>query len=238
MKLWEHSGSELCSMPVDALAMLVLEAFGPNGSNVDSFFKGAAQLHAEVYRQPGVAERIADAWAWLEAHALVGPNPTQSSANARRMTQSGREALKYGLQRLQAGQRLDVDLHPLLAWTVRRQFLMGEFELAAFAALKEVEVRVRALGGFPDEQVGVGLMAAAFSPKGPGPLADPSAEAGEQAAMMALFRGAIGTFKNPSSHRAVNYDDPVLAAEVVLLADLLMRLLDRVEARELPQRPG
>jgi hypothetical protein len=29
----------------------------------------------------------------------------------------------------------------------------------------------------------------------------------------------------------VNYDDPVLAAEVVLLADLLMRLLDRVEAR-------
>jgi len=55
---------------------------------------------------------------------------------------------------------------------------------------------------------------------------------------MALFRGAIGTFKNPSSHRAVNYDDPVLAAEVVLLADLLMRLLDRVEARELPQRPG
>ena len=48
---------------------------------------------------------------------------------------------------------------------------------------------------------------------------------------MALFRGAIGTFKNPSSHRIVNYDDPVLAAEVVLLADLLMRLLDRVEAR-------
>jgi hypothetical protein len=49
--------------------------------------------------------------------------------------------------------------------------------------------------------------------------------------MMALFRGAIGTFKNPSSRRAVNYDDPVLAAEVVLLADLLMRLLDRVGAR-------
>lgn len=201
-------------MPVDALAMLVLEAFGPNGWNVDSFFKSAGQLHAELYRQPGVAERIADAWAWLEAHALVGPNPTHSSANSRRMTQSGREALKYGLQRLQAGQRLD--LHPLLAWTVRRQFLMGEFELAAFAAHKEVEVRVRALGGFPDEQVGVGLMAAAFSPNGPGPLADPSAEAGEQEALMALFRGAIGTFKNPSSHRAVNYDDPVLAAPAVL----------------------
>jgi uncharacterized protein (TIGR02391 family) len=212
--------------------MLVLEAFGPTGWNVDSFFKGSAQSHP-VFNQQGVAERIADAWSWLEAHALVGPNPAQSSsANARRMTQAGRDALQYGLGRLRAGQRLDVDLHPSLAWNIRRQFLLGEFELAAFAALREVEIRVRALGGFGDELLGVALMANAFSPKGPGPLADPQAEPGEQEAMMALFRGAIGTFKNPSSHRAVNYDDPILAAEVVLLADLLMRLLDRVEARQ------
>ncbi|GAB3261642.1 TIGR02391 family protein [Arthrobacter pigmenti] len=176
--------------------------------------------------------RIADAWAWLEAHALIGPHPFQSSsANARRITEAGKKALQHGLQRLKAGQRLDVDLHHLLAWTVRRQFLMGEFELAAFAALKEVEVRVRPLGGFSDELVGVGLMAAAFTPRGPGALTDKNAEAGEQEAMMALFRGAIGTFKYPSSHRAVDYDNPVLAAEVVLLADLPMRLLDRIEAR-------
>jgi uncharacterized protein (TIGR02391 family) len=145
------------------------------------------------------------------------------------MTDAGRQALVHGLGRLQAGQRLDVDLHPTLAWTVRRQFLMGEFELAAFAALKEVEVRVRTLGGFGSDSIGVPLMTAAFSSKRP--LRDVSAEGGEQEAVMSLFRGAIGTFKNPSSHRAVDYDDPVLAAEVVLLADLLMRLLDRVEAR-------
>jgi uncharacterized protein (TIGR02391 family) len=132
---------------------------------------------------------------------------------------------------LKAGQRLDVDLHPTLAWTVLRQFLLGEFELAAFAALREVEIRVRALSGLGDEVIGVALMAAAFSPKVPGPLADSTAEAGEHEAMMALFRGVLGTFKNPSSHRSLNYDDPVLAAEVVLLAGLLMRLLDRAEAR-------
>lgn len=225
-------------MPVDALAMLVLEAFGPTGWNVDSFFKGAQQQHSAVWNQAGVPGRIADAWAWLEGHALIGPNPEQStSANARRMTESGHQALKYGLTRLKAGRRLDVDLHPTLAWTVRRQFLMGEFELAAFAALKEVEVRVRTLGGFSDEHVGVALMGSAFSPKAPGPLADTNAEGGEQEAVMALFRGAIGTFKNPSSHRAVNYDDPVLAAEVVLLADLLMRLLDQVESRKAAGTP-
>jgi hypothetical protein len=33
-------------------------------------------------------------------------------------------------------------------------------------------------------------------------------------------------FKNPSSHRQVEYDDPTAASEVVLLADLLLRLLD------------
>jgi len=230
MNLWDHTADELNSMPIDAVAMLVLEAFGPDGWNVNNFFMEAV-AQQPVYREQGVPERIAEAWAWLEAHALIGPNPQQSSANARRMTAGGRDALKHGLQRLKAGRRLDVDMHPLLAWTVRRQFLMGEFELAAFAALKEVEVRVRQLGGFSDDLIGVPLMAAAFSPKGPGPLVDTNADGGEQEAVMALFRGAIGTFKNPSSHRAVDYDDPVLAAEVVLLADLLMRLLDRVEAR-------
>ena len=231
MRLWSHTRDELLNLPIDALAMLVLDAFGVDGWNVDSFFKGAAQSHT-VFNQPGVADRVADAWAWLEAHALISPSPRNStSPNARRMTQAGREALEYGLVRLKAGQRLDVDLHPSLAWNIRRQFLLGEFELAAFAALREVEIRVRALGGFGDELLGVALMASAFNPKTPGPLVDPSAEAGEKEAMMALFRGAIGTFKNPSSHRAVNYDDPTLAAEVVLLADLLMRLLDRVEAR-------
>jgi uncharacterized protein (TIGR02391 family) len=48
---------------------------------------------------------------------------------------------------------------------------------------------------------------------------------------MNLFSGAIGLFKNPTSHRAVSYDDPAMASEVILLADLLFRLLDRVEAR-------
>jgi uncharacterized protein (TIGR02391 family) len=231
MNLWEHTPAELRAMPLDALAMLVLDDFGERGWNVDSYFKKTAQSHGEIYNQPGVAPRIAEAWAWLEAHVLIGRHPTQDSPNARKITEGGRDALKHGLARLRSGQRLSIDMHPSIATTVRTQFLMGEFELAAFAAMRQVEIRVRHLGKYGDEQIGVGLMAAAFSPKGPGPLADPAAELGEQEAMMALYRGAIGTFKNPSSHRAVDYDDPILAAEVVLLADLLLRLLDRVEAR-------
>jgi len=97
--------------------------------------------------------------------------------------------------------------------------------------MKEVEVRVRELAGAADSLLGTKLMQQAFSPTVPGPLTDQRADGGEQVAAMNLFSGAIGLFKNPTSHRPVNYDDPIVAGEIVLLADLLLRLLDQIEAR-------
>ena len=220
-------------MPLDALALLVLADFD-GGWNYRSYFIERAQRHGAVYRQEGVPERIAEAWAWLESKALVGPHPHQNSSDSRMVTESGRHALKHGLDQLRAAERLNVDLHPSIATRVRRQFLMGEFEPAVLVALREVEIRVRRMSGFGEDKLGVQLMTAAFNPnpKTPGPLVDSGAEAGEQEATMALFRGAMGLFKNPPSHRAVDYGDPTFAAEVVLLADLLLRILDRINQRE------
>ena len=187
-----------------------------------------------MYRSPSVRDRLADAWAWLESNGLVGFQPAQSfSALARRVTAAGTRALQdSGFQRLQAAVRLNSELHPALASTsVRSQFLIGDYELEAFVSLRQVEIRVRSLGGYPDDLLGMKLMERAFSP-GAGPLCDPSADPGEQQARMALFRGAIGTFKNPTSHRAVGYDSPTLASEIIMLADLLMRLLDQAQARQ------
>jgi Protein of unknown function (Hypoth_ymh) len=62
-----------------------------------------------------------------------------------------------------------------------------------------------------------------------GPLHREETQAGEAVATMDLFKGAIGLFKNPASHRRVDLDDATEAAEIVLLADLLMRILDRLE---------
>lgn len=60
-----------------------------------------------------------------------------------------------------------------------------------------------------------------------GPLAHKEADPGEREATSALFAGAVGVFKNTGSHRQVDYDDSTEAAEVVLFADLLMRILDQ-----------
>ena len=62
---------------------------------------------------------------------------------------------------------------------------------------------VLALG---NDLVGVALMQNAF--KEGGPLSDSTAEKGEIVARMNLFAGAIGSYKNPPSHRAVTFDGP------------------------------
>lgn len=103
---------------------------------------------------------------------------------------------------------------------------MGEYETAAFAAMKAVEVRVREMGRFPDSDIGVPLMRKAFGPGGP--LNDESIDSGERDGRRELFSGAIAVIKNPTSHRDVEYDDPTEASEAILLADLLMRILDRI----------
>jgi uncharacterized protein (TIGR02391 family) len=72
-------------------------------------------------------------------------------------------------------------------------------------------------------------MRQSFGPNGP--LTDPEMHPGEQRATMDLFAGGIGVFKNPGSHRTVRFEDPAMAREAILLADLLHRLLDVVEAR-------
>ena len=137
-----------------------------------------------------------------------------------------------------------MELHPRIAGKVRSQFLLGDPETAVLVAMKAVEIRVRELGGFPDSLIGVRLMQEAFKAENreaarpAGPLANSELDGGEQFGWMQLFCGAIAMFKNPSSHRQVDYDDPTVAAEVILLADLLLRLLDDIAASRPHADPG
>jgi hypothetical protein len=72
--------------------------------------------------------------------------------------------------------------------------------------------------------IGCALMRDAFAPKN-GVLSDAQAVPGEQTALMELFTGAIGYFKNPGSHREVE-PTAIEAAESIMLASRLLRIVD------------
>ncbi len=192
----------------------------------------AQQPQARLYG-PGdldhpAARAYNEGWEWLAARGLI----TQSAISERRdwwtVSRLGARVAREQnpSAHLRSAALLDADLHPTIGETVRSLFTQGQYELAAFEAMRQVEIRVRALAGATDRDVGTHLMRLAFDPVA-GPLADPQQEKGERQATSDLFAGAMGTFKNPTSHRQVTYQDPSEASEVALLADLLLRILDR-----------
>ncbi|HET7052505.1 MAG TPA: TIGR02391 family protein [Solirubrobacterales bacterium] len=224
-------------LPIDELAMRVLRHFADKGDvnrhNLTN--KPAWTEHGSGKELDEMMRALAEAYDWLERHGLVARDPAGGGSEWAFITRLGHKVLedRDALEAVRAGHRLEVDLHPSIEQTARSQFLLGQYDLAVFSALREVEARVRQLSGADDSDIGMKLMADAF--KEGSSLRDPAMDKGEAEAIMALFRGAIGTFKNPTSHRPVEYDDPTLASEIVLLADLLMRLLDRIEADQVDQ---
>jgi uncharacterized protein (TIGR02391 family) len=221
--------SAVVALPVDELALAVLDDLLRSGGWSEyNYLVEAAQAPQFTSRDDAV-RALAEALGWLRARGFIARTPGQSHDAAIFVTRAGRSAVDNDLTHVRALDRLHEGLHPAIERRARRQFLLGEFEQAVFVSMKAVEVRVRQLGAFPDDLVGVDLMNRAFGPTGP--LTDSSAVKGEQEGTRALFTGAYAVLRNPSGHREVDYDDVAEAAEAVTVASLLMRVLDRVEAR-------
>ncbi|MDO8184654.1 TIGR02391 family protein [Conexibacter sp. JD483] len=217
---------ELLDVPIDQLGLMVLKDFLDNdGWNRSSYVGEARGAGASIQIQRALAE----AFSWLEGRGLLALDPSQSSSNAVFVTRIGRLVAEDGPDAFYATERLQRNLHRAIERVARPQFLIGAYEQGVFVAMKAVEVRVRALCRLGDEVVGVDLMNKAWGRSGL--ITDPDAVPGEQEGTRALFAGAYAVFRNPSGHREVDYDDVVEAAEMVQLASLLMRILDRTERR-------
>lgn len=220
------------NLPLPDLALKLLAKLGSGTIDANSTFRGFDAAIRDDPPSDGqiMLNRLSDAWAWLESHGLLGPD-TQPASNGQRVTESGRELINdpKAITTVWAADRLAGSLDPLLS-SARSNFALGDYETSCFAALKVVEVEVRRIAGLSNELIGVNLMRKAFNTKD-GALTDSAAEGGEKEATANLFAGAIGAYKNPTSHRTVRFDEPMEAAEVIQLADLLLRIVHRAEKR-------
>jgi len=218
-------------LPVDELGLLILaDLVATKEWNEYNY----GNLHRQDVKggysaNAAAREAISEAIGWLRSHGMIARKTEDNNPDSIFVTRWGHRALTKSSAEIRAVDRIQDNLHPLIGQRVRRQFLLGEYEQAIFVAMKAVEVRVRRVGGFGDDLIGVDLMTRAF--KAGGPLADPTAPGGEVEGTMMLFRGAYAVLRNPSGHREVTFDDVTAASEAVMTASLLMRMLDKIESR-------
>jgi uncharacterized protein (TIGR02391 family) len=175
-----------------------------------------------------VEEAVREAWAWLEGQGLliktpgyIGHNPLRSLSRRARQLANEPDARKVFSAR-----RIPKEtLHHAIREDVWSLYLRGKYDQAVLVAMKAVEVAVREAAGFTDADYGTDMIARAFNENN-GPLRDPAAQPSERIALRNLFVGAHGSYKNPHSHRNVPLDDPDEAAEIIMLANHLLRIVD------------
>ncbi|OHB66150.1 MAG: TIGR02391 family protein [Planctomycetes bacterium RBG_13_60_9] len=170
---------------------------------------------------------IMEAWVWLEREICIAPLPFSGNSGSVFVTRTGyRLAESCNLPGDMRANLLPKGvLHPVIAQAVWSAFIRGEYTMAVLEAFKQVEVAVREAGHFATSEIGVPLMRKAFHPDS-GPLTDNSADPGERQALSDLFAGAIGSYKNPHSHRNVILADRNEALEVIMLASRLLKIVD------------
>lgn len=175
---------------------------------------------------------VMEAWQFLLSEGFLAPIPK----DLRNVTTTTYFVTRRGkkietLEDFESYRKADLlrkhQLHPILAEKVWSIFAQGSYDTAVLEAFKQVEVAVRGAGGYTKNEYGTDLMRQAFHITN-GNLTDKNLQKPEKEAMAHLFAGAIGLYKNPSSHHDVEFT-PEEAAEIIIFASYLLRIVDTCE---------
>lgn len=198
---------------------LVLEIMQPHNPTLNN-----AGYPAHVRKEVGAA--LSEAFAWLEGQALIVPEPGNHGDWKILSRMAKKMKTPDDFKNFSVARKLNRELiHPMIAEEVWLSLVRGKFAQAVFEAMRAVEISVREAAGFSPGEHGVPMIRKAFH-RDSGPLRDANQEEGEKEALSSLFAGAVGSYKNPHSHRNVPMDDAGEAIEVVMLASHLLRIVD------------
>jgi uncharacterized protein (TIGR02391 family) len=129
------------------------------------------------------------------------------------------------------GKKLQIDftdLHPKIVKRCKVHLENGQYDDAVLVAMKLVETELRETSRLTADDVGVHLASKALGKDGV--LVLPRAKTiAEQEAVHQLFRGALGFFKNPLSHRFLDETNLHYTLFTLGFASILLTLIEQFE---------
>ena len=222
----------LLELEPEDLAGIVLEYFNSQVTKERELAARGNLISSEALRnyprehETDIRYALVEALVWLENEGLIAEDPIQKSKDWPFITRRGRKLEnRTAVEAYRKANLLPKELlHPVMVDKVWPLFLRGEYDIAVFQAFKEVEVAVRDAVEYTKKDCDVELMEKAFDPK-TGKLTESTQTEGEKQGILALFKGAMSVYKDPTSHQNVNFTAEE-AAEAIIFASHLLKTVD------------
>jgi uncharacterized protein (TIGR02391 family) len=231
--------SSILSLEPEELAGLAIELLNSSGPDAPSRLHPASFMSPETlggFPQPvrdQIAQVMAEGWHWLVQEGFIAPRPGDTFGwhfiTRRGQKVRNRGDLSAYVNSVILPRKL---LHPAVASACWSTFMRGEYDTAVFQAYREVEVAVRTAGKYNANDYGADMARRAFNATN-GPLTDLSKPTSEREALANLVAGALGSYKNPHSHRKVQ----LAVEETVEMVILASHILKIIESRVAPSEP-
>lgn len=233
--------SAVLAMEPEELAAVALELLtfpgpdDPSRLNPISFIDPSTVGQYPQNQRSEIEHALMEGWHWLVQEGLIAPRPGDTSGwhfiTRRGKKIKNRESLAAYRNSMLLPRKL---LHPAVVQACWSAFLRGDYDTAVFQTFKELEVAIREAGKFMPEDYGTDLARQAFH-ETTGPLTDQLVPMSERQALSHLMAGALGSYKNPHSHRKVTLTAEE-AVEMIILGSHLLKIVD-VRANRYKQAP-